>query len=436
MSLRSASLLALLCLGPLACSSSSFEVAASSPTDDDAGEVGPSDDAGSDTSAPSDTGGVVDAGPCAPLSGNPTTIFVDGRTKRASIGSAECPTRTIREALAIVGTLPTGDHTIRIAGGAPSAPVVYDEAGLVLVKTRTKLEGDGAARVVITGGGPCGGASTASCVVALEGNAAIEGVTIDAKGPKVGLAVTPAAFTASGLKDVTVTGSKGDTNPAVYVNGAGNVDLVDVRVTDNQGPGVHAASVFRLKVSSTLGGPRSTFDRNLVGIHVDGGILELGGADARDNVTHGIAITSASAGTHALDDLNATGNGANGVLVEGGANLKLRRSKLVSNRVGLLFRFGLLNDLDLGTASDPGKNHFGGVSANNKYAGICLPVARATHASAHDNLWAACGPTSLPLSEGDTCNGLSGFQDVRYRPTGVGGAPKPPLDFGDCTAGP
>lgn len=448
MSLRPASLLALFCLGSLACSSSSFEVAASDPDAAPAdggtgGDTGASSDAPDtdvpDGVEPGDTGPLPDAvgsdgATCAPLTGNPSTIFVDGRTKRASIGSADCPAKTIRDALAILGTLPTGDHVIKVAGGTVEAPVVYAETGVVLVKARTILKGDGAGRVVVTGGGPCGGTSSSSCVVVLEGNGAVESLTIDAKGPRVGLAMTPAAFTGSAAKDVIVTGTAGNTNPAVYVQGAGNADLADVRVVDNQGPGVLVAQVFRLKVQSLSGGTRSVFDRNLAGITMQGGILEVSGADTRKNVTHGVAILSTSAGTHVLEDLVTKDNGANGVIVEGGANLKMRRSTLVANRIGLNFRFGGLNALDLGRTTDPGKNVFAGPSAYNKYAGICLPTARAANEPAHDNYWLACGPTALPLADGESCEGLSGYQDVRFRPIAAGS--KPPLDFGDCTVGP
>jgi len=384
--------------------------------------------------AVTDTAPDVPLGPCTKLDPNPPTIFVDGRATRDSNGTADCPAKTIGEGLALVAGLPSGKRTIKVAG-APGG-LTYDEKGALVVKFNTTIVGDDSAKVIVTGGGACG-TSGAQCVFIMEGGSSLESVTIDSKGPRIGILATPGFLTTASLKSLLVTGSTGDKNMAVGMSGAGTLDInSDVRVTKNTGPGVYVIS-GRLNAKTPFAGTPSHFDENLAGIVVDGtGSCDLENVTASKNVTHGVAlIATTKDGANNIGALTANDNGANGVFVEVGASLKMRRSTLVRNRVGLQFRFGPTNTLDLGTAAflDKGGNTFGGKTVFNTKAGICLPFGRAGCSDAQGNMWSGCSPTNIALP-GEACDGTGSYQDVWFN--GTLSAGKPPLTFGDCTTGP
>jgi len=416
-----------------ACTSDEFDVASTETTD----SASSADTLAIEDSTPEDTGGgvsdsassvdvpVAETGTCAPLASSATTIYVDGRTAKASIGTADCPTKTIREALAIVAGLPSAKRTIKVAGSA-DAPVEYAETGPIVLKPQLSLVGDGAGRVKISGGGACG---TEECVVSLENNASIEGVTI-VSGVRVGISMVNALLTTSTAKSLVVTGGTSGSAPAVHVLAKGSVDLgPELRVVKNAGVGVAIDDVVIARVN--IGGTvANQFDENVAGIVVKAGTLIFAGGQAKLNTTHGVALLSNP--KHFVTGLIATDNGASGLLVDGSSSLKLRSSMLVKNRIGLNFRFGTTNTLDLGTSTDLGKNFFGGSTTGlNSKAAICLPTARTTKEPAWGNKWFVCSPTWFPLS--GTCEGISTYQDIYFVPNTSG--EQPPLDTSACDVG-
>ncbi len=427
---------AVLAAALLGCSSSEFAVAGEGTETDtgtaatDTGSVAVDSDSPPlvDSGSPADAN--ADVAPCAPLPMNPPTVYVDKRTTKAAKGTSECPFATIKEAVAFVASLPSGSgkHTIRVAGGAAGAPLVYDEPMLVL-KWQMSLVGDGQDRVTITGGGTCG---DGQCMVVMEGGSTLEGVKLDAKGlAKVPLALGPTALTGVTVKATGVVGTKDEKSPAIYVDGVGAAELgPDMRVTDNGGPGVLVKNIFSLKINGA-----NLFNRNLVGIYMQGGRLDLSGAtEASKNRTIGVALLAPEKTAHVLDGLIAVENASTGVYVDGGASLKLRRARITRNDIGLMFRFVGTNELDLGTLLDPGNNVFVGPAEPNKRAGICLPAMRAaTTAPARGNFFSACPPTSASMLEDvKACDTLpSAYKDIYYAAAAAGGE-TPPLDLTNC----
>lgn len=425
----------------LGCSSSEFTVAGDG-TNTDTGasaDTAAATDTGtavvdSDTPPPADSGSTADSNtvdasaPCAALPMNPPIVYVDKRTTKSSKGTSDCPFATIKEAVAFVASLPSGSgkHTIRVAGGAVGAPLVYDEPMLVL-KWQMSLVGDGQDRVTITGGGTCG---EGQCMVVMEGGSTLEGVKLDAKGlAKVPLALGPTVLTNITVKSTAVVGTKDDKSPAIYVDGVGTVDLgPDMRVTDNGGPGLVVKNVFSLKITGSA--TPNQFNRNLAGIYIQGGRLDISGpTEVSKNRTMGVAILAPEKAAHVLDGLIAVENAATGVFVDGGASLKLRRSRLTKNDIGLVFRFVGTNELDLGTLLDPGNNYFVLPSEPNKRAGICLPAARATSSPARSNYFSACPPTDASMVEDvKACDTIpTTYKDIYFA-----GAASVPLDLTNC----
>jgi hypothetical protein len=423
-----------------ACSSAEFAVA---PEDDSGGSVedtattdaAPDDTAIEDTGSPSDS--ALEAAPCAPLDMAATTVYVDQRTTRTSIGSADCPTKTIKEAIAIIGTLPSGKHVIKVAGGAAGSPIVYEESGALLLKANTSLEGDGPARVTITGGGTCSGTG---CIFGMEGNSSIQGVTIDAKGPKIPVVMGPAGFTNCVLSHSVITGVKGSMSPlpAVFIAGNGTVDLgPELVVNKNESLGVYADSIFSIHVIA--GGTGNRFNDNQVGFAMKTGYLNFDGGEVAKNSALGMAISSTT-GTVDITGLDAHDNALHGLVVDKGASLKLRNSSLNKNGgFGLVFVFttGLSgNDLDLGKGGDPGNNLLGAATGSNKFGGVCLPVGRIAKGSAQGDKWSRCEPIQSPFVSGatdPTCDTDPGsYADVWYTAGTTGGVP---FDTGGCMVG-
>jgi len=436
--MRHASLLVVLLMG---CSSSDFEVAESADTGglaDDTGTIA------ADTDSPvDDIGTVVDSGTtadaqpevpvvCAELAANPAVVYVDKRSTRATKGTAECPFTTIKDAIAFINGLPSGSgkHQVRVAGGAIGSPVVYEEPTLVL-KWQTTVTGDGMGRVVITGGGACG---EGTCMIVMEGGTTLEGVSLDAKGlAKVPLVMGPGFLTTALVRSTEITGTRDDKNPAVYVEGGGAAEVgPDVRIHDNGGHGILVKNIGALKVTSA-GGTPNQLHRNLVGVQMIGGRLEMVGAnEVYKSKVHGVVIITAERNNF-IDGLVATENAGTAVYVDGGASLKLRRSKLLANDTGLFFRFNTTNELDLGTLLDPGGNTLGTKLITNKRMAICLPAGRTANAPARANYFGVCPPTAATMAEAvNACELVppGAYKDIYFASNGT--EPIPPFDLTSC----
>jgi hypothetical protein len=401
------------------CSSPSFDVPAGG------------DSAAADTSSPVDStveDSVVEDtepppmsdAPCAPL-GTSSTVYVDARATRTPIGSAECPAKTIADGLAIVAGLLPAKRTIRIAG-TTGTPLVYNETSVLRVKPGTAIVGTGITQVTVTGGAVC---EKTNCLFVLEGATSIEGLTINSSGA-IGLAIGPGESTISTAKSVLVTGGTNAASVGVYINGPGSVELgPDLRVKDNAGVGLSIDVAASTKVVG------SSFNDNLSGIIVRGGPIDIQNTAALRNKVHGVSLLSNAA--HTITGLDARDNLLNGVYVESNASLKMRGSTLIKNRVGLVFRFGASNVLDLGTTGEPGGNYLGGKAGINNRAAVCLPISRATKAPAIANKWSVCDPTRVSLLGGAGCESITGYQDIYYAPFNT--ADPPPLDWTSCSEG-
>lgn len=418
----------------LGCSSSNFEVAPPPDTGVPAADTG-AVVADSET-PPADTGDTVETAvpdtalpPCTELVPNPPTVFVDKRSKRMAQGTSDCPFPTIKDALAFVAGLPggSGKHTVQVVGGIAGTPLVYDEPMLV-IKPGTELRGDGAERVVITGGGACG-TEGAVCMVIMEGNTALEGVTIDAKGlPKIPLAIGAPFLNWVVVKSTTVRGAA-DKTPAMLVDGAGIVELgPELKINDNASTGIFVKSTGSIKLNGF-----NQINRNLLGVYMVAGTFDINGAtEVIGNKSVGVAI-AASDKKHTIDGAIITDNASYGVYVDG-AGLKMRRTKLVRNDIGLMFRFlAGGNELDLGTHLSPGANILGAKLEANKRAAICLPTYRSTSSPARGNALYTCPTTPTAIGEGEkVCDTLpADYRDVYYGAPAVS-TPAAPLDLGGC----
>lgn len=427
------------------CSSSEFAV------NEGAADTGtPGDDtAATDTGAPADDTaappldtGVLDTAPpdaavtCTTLPSNPAVVYVDKRSSKSK-GTSECPFSSIKDALAFVNGLPSGSgkHQVRVAGGTVAAPLVYDEPMLVL-KWQTTLTGDGMGRVIVTGGGACG---DGTCMFVMEGGSTLEGVTVDAKGlPKVPLALGPGILTGVVVKSTEIVGTKDHNYPAIYVEGGGAVDLgPDMRIHDNGGHAILVKNIFSLKLTGAPGAA-NLLHRNLSGIVMIGGRLDLSGpTEVLKSKSHGIILGAPEKVAHTIDGLVSTENVGAGLYVDGGASLRMRRSKLLKNDIGLIFRHVGGSDLDLGTATDPGLNTIGLKLETNKRAGICLPSARLVASPAQGNFFNSCPPSWQTLVEGEkACDTIPGgmYKDLFYAVGATTGEPALPLDATNCTA--
>ena len=126
------------------------------------------------------------------------------------------------------------------------------------------------------------------------------------------------------------------------------------------------------------------------------------------------------------------------------ASLTLRSSTLLGNPLGLRFRQGAANVLDVGRSPTAGNNTFQAASAgvpspgNNTKAGLCIEGSGAAGSqAAYGDSWAACPPTQVAGTPGfEACHALpakSGV-DVAYIPATTGSGA--PIDTGAlCSVG-
>jgi len=178
--------------------------------------------------------------------------------------------------------------------------------------------------------------------------------------------------------------------PADYpANALTRVTLTAVEASDNGSDGLSVAASGRATILGGSGAP-SIFSRNgHAGINIRGGGATIdgaanGGFDVRalDNARSGILATSPTRPGPTIDvrGFQARGHltyGA-GIELDGEVTLKLRRSEIVGNKIGVLAvsfngAVGELSGLDLGTATDPGSNVLQATGAlANQGPGLCI----------------------------------------------------------------
>jgi hypothetical protein len=325
-------------------------------------------------------------------------------------------------------------------------------------------------------------------------NASGSGILVSAGGAEIGPGVYSNGNDAQGLLAVMATAGKG-AGPTLRViaggrgnrfngNGThgihvtnlyGQVEIGEARASDNGNNGVYiepeANTTHKLEKIEARG-------NSIVGLRAPRGPLSVAGGVFDQNGIHGVyfgnggnngvkfAIVSASASDNGIDgvrldtsdsveieELTARGNGksanGSGVLVGLGTSLRIRKSILLGNTVGLSFnqqRTGggaAQTTLDVGTsASDLGGNTFGATptTGNNTKAGLCiLRSGAASSQKAIGNAWTTCPVTqTLITGAAPDCYDGAVYSDVAFVPHTAGNLA--PVDTGatnapECTIG-
>lgn len=400
-------LLAALAVG---CSSADFKVAATSD--------GASDDT---ATVDSNTDAPVEGGSCPPL-GDSGEIVVDSNTAApTSNGTAACPFKTIREALAVTNA--TVSRTVRVRGTAGGR--VYEESGSLVVKSGITLASDSFGSVIVQGaGGVCAGAS-GTCVVQLNKGATLDGFIVQGTTPNVTLVSISGTGTASAapavVKNSRATKAQGDGGFAFLVNDGAQLGP---NVEALQNPAVPGLQIYGGAPVRVLG-PNTRFNNNLFGIrHEGGGILTVeGDVAANSNKKSGILVNTAVGVLHSFSTVVAGGNGDAGILMQSGS-LVLRNAQLHGdNRIGLIANGSPGVTLDLGSDVGPGNNVFGtngaGTASRNKQAGICLDPFT-VNINAFSNKFTGC-PASVGIVDAACTESLGGsYKDIVSRPSPTG----------------
>lgn len=370
----------------------------------------PDPDPGADASLPDPDAGAVDnpdsgPAPCGTLAADPTEVFVDPRSTRDSVGTETCPFLTLDEAAALAA--PAGQRTVHLAGDDPA--LTYEVAEVLVIRPGETLQGAGEDAVLLTGGGRC---FIDDCVVSIHGGA-LAGVTVVSA---TGIAVEiPAGNDGSAITDVTARDSDLD---GFYVRSSAT--LTRVTSINNGRDGLNART-------GTVAITDSRFDRNdRSGIFADRQVsIAMTGGSVNSNDSAGIFLQDSSGAgrSHAITGVDLIQNLGFGINVTGTASLTLRDSVLRGNQVGVAFRVGLGNSLDLGTAGDPGGNQIGGATRRNIRSGLCIDNSGAAASQvAEGNSWQSCAPSQREIT-GPFCNSQNTYADVGFVPGPSGGAP-------------
>ena len=383
---------------------------------------------------PADTGS-VDTGPAdtgcgGTVSTTTTDLYVDKASTAPSVGNAACPFRTIREATELAWS-GTGTRTVHVKAAT------YTESGIVRVRARVALVGEGAATTKITGGnattycyGPPVGSST-PCMVYVESAGSVDGFSVGFTASTTagdGLVLGDEAGVAPIVKNVTVTGI-----PRNGISTLGAAELgPNLHADKNGGSGVSSGGSAAVLVHVV--GTTNSFDGNAFGFGVIGGaILTFEGGTASGNSVHGLALSGPTGSSkHVVTALVAKKNAYVGVSVSSQASLTLRDSVVLENGDGLRFYYGTTNKLDIGTSASPGNNVFNApTTAANLHVGVCLASAPATGAQpAIGNKWSACPVVQTAIA---ACDGTGPARDAAFAPATSG--PNPLVTTG-CSVGP
>ncbi len=361
-----------------------------------------------------------DAAGCGVLTADPSDVYVDRSSSLASMGTATCPFLTVLEATSL--SAPGGTRAIHVKGGTPV--FVYDEAGVIVLRTGEALVGDGETTTRITGGGSC---TIGDCVVSLR-KGSLSGVTVvSSTGSAIEI---PTGNDGSSVDNVTARDSADN---GFYVRASAT--LSNVTASGNGRDGLNA----RFGVVTIT---NSRFDGNRMrGIYADRAVaIDFRGGSVSGNRSDGISVQNSATVTgavlHTLTGLQIIQNLGYGIDAAGTASLLVRATTMRGNEAGLVFRYGVSNTLDVGTAASSGDNVFGGATPGqrNIRAGLCLEQSGATASQAAEgNSWGTCPPSQKEISS-FTCRSLNTYADVGYIPAAAGGAPViPPVP---CTVGP
>lgn len=447
MSLRSAALrasTALFTVATFGCSSASFDVAGGGddtgapPTDSADLDTSPSPDVGSDvigsdggsdsgTDGGSSDGGIdtnpildaspdaipIEAGtdaisPCSVLAAAAPDLYVDATSKKPSNGTSDCPFHTIREATELSWIL-LSTRTIHVVGGTSASVVAYNETGVVVVRNNIALVGPGVA-ARITGGGSCP-VGSGNCIVEIEPGGAVDGFAVlpptgfsgNAIVLNNGIVVAPAK-----IKNVQITGAPAGQG-ALVVKGASDIGP-GMNLSTNGANGINVIGSGNVHIIGSSSGD-NLFNTNANnGISIDVGAtatLTIDAATTSGNSANGVRIANGS--KHVISKLIANGNVNQGVVVYSGGSLAMHGSTLTGNKMGLVFIQSSSSTLDIGTSPDAGNNVFGGATAKNTLAGVCVSILHGM--TFNGDSFTNCTPVSIFNAP---CDGLTTYNDVVY----------------------
>jgi len=410
------------------------DTGSASETGDDTSSSDAGDDvAVSETTGDTSTADAADAG-CGALSATATDVYVDKASTKPSVGTVDCPFKTIKEATDLAAV---SGRKIHVKGGGSSL-ATYTESGSLRVKGGVTLVGDGTASTKIVAAGGCG---DGDCAVEVAAGGTVDGFAISSTGNGV---VTLDGGTDASVKNVLVTAG-GD---GVLVLGPAAL-TGNVQANKNGKSGLHGKGSKTIKVTGT----GNEFNENEVnGIELEGNArLQLTGGTANSNKSHGVHLKSttpmSAEGRHSISGLTASSNGrssagtviatSNGVVLASTGSLTLRNTKMLTNSHHGLVVLIAANTIDIGA----GSNTFGvaATATRNAHAGICLEnTAAAASIPASGNFWSTCplvgAPTQTAITE--SCSAYATQVDIAYKKAMGGG--NNPLEFGtiaSCTVG-
>jgi hypothetical protein len=407
------------------------------PADSTAGDTGPIEggtgEVGTDSALEGGTGDAIlaDTSGCTTLPANATSLYVDNHSTRPSVGTIDCPYRTILEATVPAWSGPPV-RTIFVRGGpAGGTPYDYAESAAIVVRANVILRGEGPQTTRITRGATCPSGGT--CNVEVQAGGTLDGFTVMAGGGSAIITNGTSAAIAT-VRNTIATGASGDGNYGVLVYNATDLGP-NIQVINNGRGGVMTYGSTRLRVAYGTG-VINRFDGNgAFGISVEGSApLLFEGGSASANATSGIRITPVVGTLNAVSNLTANENRGVGLTANTFASVVLRNSTFQRNPVGIQFPFGTANTLDLGR-DGPGNNNFGGATSTNQntYAAMCFTQPRTT-IPANGNRWTLCPVTPASLTACDLVGSLR-YQDVFYVPS-----PSPVsasvIDASGCSVGP
>jgi hypothetical protein len=279
---------------------------------------GPGADAGKIRDAGRDVVLVVDANACPPApSGSDTHVYIDkAANPGVSNGSELCPFTSIERAVSLNQVVPAGGKlTFHVWGEATGT--TYAEPNGIRLPERATLTtqwgGAPADRDVVTitllgaATTPQGGVLEVPNASAVEGFTVVPPDFLSIQNGIVATALATTALAAPTVRDVRVSGMQ---ERGIWV-------LNDARLGPNVESSGNPGTGLAVDGRVTIVAANNHFDRNGVGVHTTGDrAITLEGVTASSNTSHGISVTSG--GTHALTDVHAHGNGANGLTLGGG----------------------------------------------------------------------------------------------------------------------
>lgn len=378
----------------------------------------------------------LDSPACAGLPAD-GVLYVHGSTGNDESGTGQCstPYKTITKALAAAKT--SNATVVHVRGD--STPLVYGTATtgekfpLLVDKNGLTLEGDGEESVILRGGGTCAPIDeTENCALAVIGaDITIRGLQIE------NITGHGIRSESSSIKLENLTTTNCETAGLLLISA--DARLTRVTSTNNGFDGLRANLPPDMKYKLTIdectftnNGHRGLFCQNTgevgskntiyannawSGAAFEDFVAAESTGDTYENNSYGLAAMNGATGVK-IELINALvqQNRAAGVHIAEGTSFKMRGSRVVDNAsAGVSVAIGGEN-VDLGSALDPGGNTLQSAS-NPNAVGLCFTgtgslIARGNH-------FARCPPTS---NSDLTCTGG----------VDVGGSTM--LDVGDCFA--